>query len=118
MSSVHVKKNDTVVLLVGDRRFERESSGRSVLRRGRVLEVRSRDGKVLVEGFKMVKKHMRPDQRRGIAGGIIERESYIDISKVQVVCPACRRPTRVKWEVAVDGRKTRLCKRCHGNIDQ
>jgi len=116
MASVHVKKNDTVIVLAGSP-IERDSSGRLVPKRGRVIEVRPKERKVLVEGFKMVKKHMRPDQRRGIAGGILERESPIDISNVMVVCPACNRPTRVKWDVAGD-KKTRLCKRCGGNIDQ
>jgi len=116
MSSVHVKKNDTVIVLANSP-IERDSAGRLVPKRGRVIEVKHRERKVLVEGFKMVKKHMRPDQRRGIAGGILERESYINISNVMVVCPACNRPTRVKWDVAGE-KKNRLCKRCGGNIDQ
>ena len=117
MSSIHVKKNDTVIVLAGSP-IERDASGRLVPKRGRVIGVRPREGKILVEGFKRVKKHLRPNQRRGIGGGIMERESYSDISNVMVVCPACSRPTRVKWEMAADGRKTRLCRRCGGNIDQ
>lgn len=116
MAGVHVKKNDTVIVLTGSP-IERDTSGRLVPKRGRVIEVRPREGKVLVKGFKMVKKHLRPDKRRGISGGILERESYIPISNVMVVCPACNRPTRIKWDVAGD-RKTRLCRRCGGNIDR
>lgn len=116
MSGVHVRKNDTVILLTGSP-MERDASGRLVPRRGRVIEVKQRQGKVLVEGFKMIKRHMRHDPRRGVAGGVLERESYIDISNVMVVCPACNRPTRIKWS-AVGERKTRLCKKCGGNIDQ
>lgn len=114
MAGIHVKKNDTVIVLAGSP-IERESSGRLVPKRGRVIEVRPKDGKVLVEGFKKVKRHMR--KQRDIAGGILERESAIDISNIMVVCPACNRPTRIKWDAAGD-KKTRLCKRCGGNIDQ
>jgi large subunit ribosomal protein L24 len=117
MSSVHVKKNDTVVVLVASP-IERDASGRIVPKRGRVIDVRPREGKVLVEGFKKVKRHLRADRRRGIGGGIVERESYIDISNVMVVCPACQRPARVRWQVAADGRKSRVCHHCGGNIDQ
>jgi large subunit ribosomal protein L24 len=116
MAGVHVKKNDTVIVLTGSP-IEREPSGRLAPKRGRVIEVRPKEGKVLVEGFKMVKRHMRPNRPRGVAGGIMERESYIDISNIMVVCPACNRPTRIKWDAAGD-KKTRLCQRCGGNIDQ
>jgi large subunit ribosomal protein L24 len=116
MSSVHVKKNDTVVLLTNSP-MERNAAGKLVPKRGRVIEVKPHVGQVLVEGFRVMKKHMRHDQRRGVAGGVLERESYIDISNVMVVCPACNRPTRVKWDTAGET-KNRLCKKCGGNIDQ
>lgn len=118
MASGHVKKNDTVVVLAGSNTKEREASGRITLKRARVLEVKPREGKVLVEGMRKIKRHVRPNTRRGIGGGIIEREAYIDISNVMVVCPACLRPTRIRREVGVDGRKTRICKKCGGIIDK
>mgnify|MGYP000002905251 FL=1 len=114
----HVKKNDTVVVLAGSNIKERDPSGRIVLKRARVLEVKPREGKVLVEGMRIVKRHVRPNPRRGIAGGIVEREAYIDISNVMVVCPACNRPTRIRREVGADGRKVRICKRCGGVVDK
>jgi large subunit ribosomal protein L24 len=118
MASVHVKKNDTVIILAGRGVLERESSGRIVHKRARVIEVKPAEGKVLVEGIKKVKRHMKANTRRGIGGGIVERESPIDISNVMVVCPACGRPARIRREVGVDGRKTRICKRCGGLVDK
>jgi large subunit ribosomal protein L24 len=118
MAGVHVKKNDTVIVLAGTAVMDRESSGRIVHKRARVIEVKPREGKVLVEGIKKVKRHMRANRQRGLGGGIVERESAIDISNVMVVCPDCGRPTRIRREVGADGRKTRICKRCGGLVDK
>ena len=118
MGSGNIKKNDTVVVFSGSRVTERDTGGRLRPKRGRVIEVQPSRGKVLVEGFKMVKRHLKANQKRGIRGGIIERESYIDISNVMVICPACDQPTRVAHEMTADGRRTRICKRCGGSIDK
>ena len=118
MGGVNIKKNDTVVVSSGSRITERDTGGRLRPKRGRVIEVQPRQGKVLIEGFKMVKRHLKANQKRGIRGGIIERESYIDISNVMVVCPACDRPARVSHETTADGRRARICKRCGGSIDK
>ena len=118
MAGVNIKKNDTVIVFAGSKIVERESGGRLRPKRGRVIEVQPRTGKVLVEGFRIVKRHMKANPKRQVRSGIIEREAYIDISNVMVVCPACDRPTRVAHEAGAEGRRARICKRCGGSIDK
>ena len=104
---VKVKKNDQVVVL----------SGRDKGKRGRVIEVLTKKGKVMVEGINMMKKHVRPNRQRGIAGGILERESPIDISNVLVLEPGTRKPTRIGYQILQDGRKVRVARRTGAVIE-
>ena len=69
-----------------------------------------KEGKVIVEGFNVVTKHVKPT-RMGQVGGIVETESAIYADKVQLVCPKCDQPTRV-GHVVEDGKKLRVCKKC------
>ena len=103
MNKLHVKTGDTVVLLTGDEKFRGK--------KGKVLEVSPKEGKVIVEGINMVKKHAKP-RKAGDASGIIETESAVYASKVQVVCPKCGQPTRIGHKVYADGKKDRMCKKC------
>ena len=93
-----VKKGDQVVVMAGKDRGKR----------GRVLEVRPREGKVRVEGVAVVKRHQRANPALNRGGGIIDREALIDISNVQLIDPADGKPTRVRYDVAEDGSKTRV----------
>ena len=72
---VKIKKEDTVKVI----------AGRDKGKTGRVLQVDSEKGKVLVEGVSMVKRHTRPNPQRQIKGGIAERESPIAISNVMLL---------------------------------
>ena len=101
MSKVHVKTGDTVVVINGKDRGAR----------GKVMAVSPAEGKVIVEKINIVKKHVKP-RKAGDASGIIETESAIYASKVQVVCPKCGKPTRVGTKIYEDGKKDRLCKKC------
>jgi large subunit ribosomal protein L24 len=69
-----VRKEDTVKIIAG------KDKGKT----GRVLEVDSEHGRVLVEGIAMAKRHTRPNPQKQIKGGIAERESSIAISNVMV----------------------------------
>jgi large subunit ribosomal protein L24 len=102
-----VKKNDQVLVI----------SGRDKGKRGRVIEVLTKKGRIMVEGVGMVKKHVRPNRQRGIAGGIVERESAIQVSNVLVLDPATRKPTRVGFQVLQDGRKVRVAKKTGATIE-
>ena len=104
-NKMHVKKNDTVLIISGDDRGKQ----------GKVLAVSPKEGKVIVEGLNMVKKHVKP-RKAGDPSGIIEAEGAFYASKVQVVCPACKKATRVAHKkVAGDNGKektVRICKKC------
>lgn len=104
---VKVKKNDQVLVI----------SGRDKGKRGRVLEVLTKKGKILVEGINMMKKHVRPNRQRGIAGGILERESPMAISNVMVLEPSTRKPTRVGYQILQDGRKVRIARKTSAVIE-
>ena len=101
MNSLFVKTGDTVVLLTGDKKDKGK--------KGKVLAVSPKEGKVIVEGLNIVKKHVKP-RKAGDPSGIIETEGAIYASKVQVVCPKCGKPTRVGHKINEDGTKVRVCK--------
>jgi large subunit ribosomal protein L24 len=105
---INVRKNDRVMVIAGKDR------GKS----GRVIEVHPRKHKVLVEGVNVVKRHNRANARRGVQGGILERESPIDVSNVMVMCPHCGVATRVGHQILEDGRRHRACKKCGAAIEK
>ena len=91
-----LKKNDQVVLI----------AGRDKGKRGRVLAVAPTRGKVKIEGAGMIKRHQKPAGNRG--GGIIDKESWIDISNVQIVDPQSGKRSRVGYKIDGDGSKSRV----------
>jgi large subunit ribosomal protein L24 len=93
-----IKKNDQVIVI----------AGRDKGKRGRVLEVAPAKGKIKIEGAGIIKRHQRANPQSNRGGGIIEKESYIDISNVQLIDPQSGKPTRVKYHVENDGTKTRM----------
>ena len=107
MSKMNIKTGDTVVILTGDE----QNRGKQ----GKVLAVSPKEGKVIVEGLNMVKKHVKP-RKAGDPSGIIDAESAIYASKVQVVCPKCKKPTRIGHKIYEDGKKDRICKKCGETI--
>ena len=98
-NKLHVKKGDTVMVI----------SGTSMGKKGKVLEVSPKEGKVIVEGVHMVTKHVKP-RKMGDPGGIVKAEGALYASKVMLVCPKCGKPTRVGTKVYGDGTKERVCK--------
>lgn len=96
-----IKKNDTVKILTGKDR------GKT----GKVLTVFPESGRALVQGLNMVKKHARRT-RDDQQGGIIQKESPVNISNLMIVCQKCGKPTRVSFGMLSDGTKTRICKKC------
>ena len=113
MSKLHVKTGDTVILLTGDKK-DRIENGKP--KTGKVLEVSPKEGKVIVEGINIVKKHAKP-RKAGDPSGIIETESAILACKVMLVCPKCNKPTRVGHKINDEGKKVRVCKKCGAEIE-
>jgi large subunit ribosomal protein L24 len=109
VSGVDIKKDDTVRVLAGKDRGKE----------GRVVRVMPSEGRVMVDGVAMAKRHQRTAGRRSKGGtqqlqqgGIIDIETFIDISNVQIVCRSCGEPTRVGHMTDDDGVKSRVCRRC------
>ena len=105
MSKVHVKTGDQVVVINGKDRGAR----------GKVLQVSPKEGKVIVEGINVVSKHVKP-RKMGEQGGIIKAEGAMYASKVQIVCPRCKKPTRVAHKIFEDGSKGRICAKCKESL--
>jgi large subunit ribosomal protein L24 len=100
-----IRKGDKVVVLTG------RDKGRS----GEVLEVRTDDGRALVRGINMVKRHQKQTAQQ--EGGIISKESTIHLSNLALADPKNGKPTRVGFKVMNDGRKVRVAKRSGAEID-
>ncbi|MBQ9365304.1 MAG: 50S ribosomal protein L24 [Schwartzia sp.] len=103
---LHVKKGDTVIVL----------SGKDKGQKGEIVKAIPKKMKVIVEGINKVKRHTKPSQKYP-QGGIITRESPIGVSKVMLVCPACKKPTRIAKKL-VNGKYVRACKKCGEVIDE
>ena len=101
----HVRKGDTVVVL----------SGKDRGKKGRVLRVNAGKGTAIVERVNFTKKHTRPNPQKNIKGGILERESPINVAKLQVVCPSCNEPARTGTHRTAEG-SSRYCRKCNTEI--
>ena len=120
-TKMKVKKGDMVQMITGKDRGKR----------GRVVEARPSERRVIVENLNVSKRHTKPrpirdSTRMGganiIPGGIIEKPVPLDVSNVMIVCPTCKQPTRVGIKVKdVKGElvRVRVCKRdgCGQEID-
>jgi large subunit ribosomal protein L24 len=103
-----IRKNDSVLVI----------TGRDRGKRGRVLRVLPRKGRVVVEGVNFIKKHTKANPQKNIKGGIVEREAALNASNVQLVCPECGAPTRIGSRRLDDGRRVRFCRKCKGVVDK
>jgi large subunit ribosomal protein L24 len=100
-----IKKGDKVVVLTGRDR------GRS----GEVLSVDPRESRAFVQGINLVKRHQRQTAQQ--EGGIISKESSINLSNLAIVDPKSGKPTRIGFKILDDGRKVRFAKRSGDLID-
>ena len=108
MAKLHIKTNDTVVVLSGDDKGKR----------GTVIAVSPEEGKVIVSGVHTVSKHTKA-RRQGESSQIIKTEGAIYASKVQLVCPKCDKGVRTKVGYKTVGDKQvkiRLCTKCGAEI--
>jgi large subunit ribosomal protein L24 len=121
-TKMKVKKGDMVQMITGKDRGKR----------GRVLEARPSERRVIVENLNVAKRHTRPrpirdSSRMGgaqvVPGGILDKPAAVSVSNVMVVCPVCSNPTRVAMaEKEIKGEivRVRVCKRegCGQEIDK
>jgi large subunit ribosomal protein L24 len=106
MFKLKIKKGDNVVVI----------SGRDKGRTGEVLRVFPTEGRVIVQGVNIAKRHTKP--RMGEPGGIVEKELALHISNVAHVDPASGKPTRIGYKILGDGRKVRVARRSGEVIDR
>jgi large subunit ribosomal protein L24 len=106
MAKVHVKTGDTVMIINGKDRGKK----------GKVMQVAPKEGKLIVEGCNIVSKHVKP-RKMGEAGGIIKAESAMYACKVQLVCPKCDEATRVGCIMDDKNGKMRVCKKCGAKFE-
>jgi large subunit ribosomal protein L24 len=102
--AARIRKGDTVVVI----------SGAAKGKRGEVLRVLPQDGRAVVQGVRMVKRHVKP-RGMGQPGGIVEQEASIHLSNLMLIDGKSDRPTRVGFRVLEDGRKVRVAK-ATGNV--
>lgn len=98
---MQIRKNDSVMVISGKER------GKT----GKVLRVLPTKNAVVIERVNMVKRHLRP---RGPQqpGGIVEKEAFIRVSNIMMMCDKCNAPVRIGRKVLADGKKIRICRRC------
>ncbi len=105
-----IKSGDQVELIAGkDKGF-----------RGEVLKVNPKEGKIIVEGLNIAKKHQRAQARgdgQQTPAAIVDRPMPLDWSNAMVVCPSCDERTRVGFHMNDDDKKVRFCKKCDSDID-
>jgi large subunit ribosomal protein L24 len=99
-----LKKGDNVQIMVG------KDSGKQ----GKVSRIDARDGKIMVEGLNLFKKHQRP-KKQGEKGEVVSIPRPIRVENVMLVCGSCAKPTKAgsKLENEV---KSRYCKKCQATI--
>ena len=100
-----IKKGDKVVVL----------AGRDKGKAGEVLQVLPKDGRAVVRGVNLVKRHTKQSPQS--EGGIISKEATIDLSNIAIADPKDGKATRVGFKVLDDGRKVRFAKRSGDLID-
>src|SRR5688572_28239115 len=98
---MHIKTNDTVVVIAGDDKDER----------GKVLSIDRGVGRLVVEGVNRVYKHVRRSQKNP-QGGRLSKEMPVQISNVLLLCTRCGKGVKTAARVAKDGTKERFCKKC------
>jgi large subunit ribosomal protein L24 len=94
-----IRKGDRVVVM----------SGRDKGKKGEVFQVMPKDGRALVRGVNVVRRHQRQTAQQ--EGGIISKEAPIHLSNLALEDPSDGKPTRVGFKLLNDGRKVRIAKR-------
>ncbi len=102
---LNVKKGDNVVVL----------AGKDAKKTGEILEIDRENARVKVAGVNIQAHHKKP-RNKDDKGGILKTEGAISVSNVMVICPACKKATRVAHNV-IDGKKVRVCKKCGASLD-
>lgn len=101
-----IKRDDEVIVI----------TGKDKNKRGKVVRVLD-NGKLIVSGINMMKRHTRPNPMAGTAGGIVEKEAPIQTSNVAIYNPQTDKADRVGFQIAEDGSKVRIFKSTKDVVD-
>ncbi len=97
---IRIKKGDNVIV----------RNGKYKGKTGKVLSTSPKDNTVTIEGINIVKKHQKPTKKFP-QGGIIEITKPINVSKVNIYDSTLKKPSRISYKIAADGKsKTRILK--------
>ena len=91
-------------------------AGKDRGKQGEVLRTLPREGKIVVQGVNILRRHTKAGRSVGgnkaIQGGIVDFEAPLSYSNVMLVCPSCDRPTRIRHAMLPDGNRGRVCSHC------
>lgn len=99
-----IKTGDKVIMLAG------KNKGKT----GKVLQVMTKENKLVVEGLNLMIKHQKA-RKTGEKGQRIQFPSAVPVSKTALVCPKCGQPARIGFKIE-DKVKARICKKCSETI--
>lgn len=98
------KKGDQIIV----------TAGKDKGRKGKIEKIFPKQGKVLIPGINIFKKHLRP-RGEGQPGGIIDVVKPLSVSNVALLCPKCGKQTKIGWRLDKTG-KVRICRQCQATI--
>ena len=101
---MRVRVGDQVAVVRGNHRGKR----------GRVSRILPDVGKVVVEGVNIIVKHIKRGRAR--QAGRVEMEGPLHVSNVMLICPSCKKPTRVGVRDDASGKNERFCKKCDAAV--
>ena len=104
---MNIKKGDIVLI----------TSGKDRTKKGKVIQVLPKDNRIVIEGINIVKKHVRA-RREGEKGQRVEVPRPLDASNVKLICPKCKKPTRIEHKLLSkkQEKRIRVCKKCNQEI--
>ena len=100
-----LKKGDNIKVISGNDR------GKS----GKILAALPADGRIVVEGVNMKKKHMKPRQQ-GKKGELVRIPAPFPVSRAMLICLKCGKAAKIGYRINESGRKSRVCKKCGGEV--
>ena len=101
----NLKVNDNVVIINGSDKG----------RRGKILYIDRKRGRVVVEGVNKRNKFVKATSQENPKGGVVNREFPISISNIMIFCEKCKKGVRMSFEIK-DDNKNRVCSKCGKNI--
>jgi large subunit ribosomal protein L24 len=102
---MRIRKGDKVQVMSGKDKGKQASVARAI----------PAEGKVIVEGVHVAKRHAKPT-RATMQGGVIDKFMPVSVSSVAIVCSSCGGPTRIGMRIDEQGRKLRVCRKCGADL--